>query len=419
MSLEVSIITPIRATKPHHLIWLNEAIHSVAAQTALESCEMIVVDDHSTIDIGPVKTNWDRIRWLEASGEGVSDARNEAAEAARSPLLYPLDADDKFSPEAVASSLKAWYNHKDKIIFSDVIMFTQDTQRAWIAPEYDFTELLHHTTILVGSLHLKADWQRVGGWRPDMKKGLEDWEYWIALGEIGVCGHHVNEFLYWYRMNPGGRMTRLKGNGQREFQEAKLRMRDLHRDTYNGRFPVGCCGGSPVKGAGRPGKPNRKAQLDAIARDGKRVPIQYVGGRAGSFQATGPSRLTYNIAGKDALVTDNNGKPGVLDQDVAWLLNFRGKFKRIATPAVQSQIKAQAQVIAQDRSVPINPEMATDPHADELSFEASISDPSDLTVKQIQALTLTPDTAYVMLSMEQAGKNRAGAVKHLEKVIGA
>lgn len=409
--LEVSIITPIKATKPHHLTWLNEAIHSVAAQTALESCEMVIVDDHSTIDLDPVKSLWDRVRWLESDTEGVSNARNEAAQAARAPLLLPLDADDKFSPEAVASFLKAWYNHKDKIIYSDVIMFAKDTQRAWIAPEYDFHELLDHTTILVGSLHRKSDWQHVGGWRPDMNQGLEDWEYWIALGEIGICGHHVNEFLLWYRMNPGGRLTRLKKDGQRGFQLAKLRMRDLHRDTYNGRFPVGCCGGGRKKGTPS-SRVSQKAQLEAIAVDGERVAVRYVGNRAGSFQSTAPSGLTYYIEGKNTLVTDTNGRAGVLKQDLAWFKRFKGQFVELQPKKPQ----AKAKVINQPRSVPIDPEMAVDAHANELNFEASTPNPSDLTVSQIQSLNLTPDIAYVMLSMERAGKNRVTATKYLAKI---
>lgn len=413
--LEVSIITPIKATKPHHLTWLNEAIHSVAAQSSIQSCEMIIVDDNSTIDLGPVKSLWDRLTWIESTEHGVSNARNIAAQHARASLLLPLDADDKLSPEAVESFLKSWYNHRDNIIYSDVIMFTQDTQRAWIAPEYSFHELLDHTTILVGSLHKKADWQRVGGWRPDMNQGLEDWEYWIALGEIGVCGHHVNEFLYWYRMNPGGRLTGLKKDGQKEFQTAKLRLRDLHQDTYNGRFPMNCCGGRSTPGTPS-SRPSTKAQLAAILQDGERTPIQYVGKRAGSFQLTGPTGVTYNVTGANAIVTDNNGKPGVLKQDVAFVMNFRGQF---AVVRPQKPKVVQAPVINQKRSVPIDPEMVVDKHASELNFEASVPDPSTLTVKQIQALDLTESIAYVMLSMEQAGKKRKGVISHLRNLTNA
>lgn len=434
--LEVSIIIPVKATKPHHLTWLNEAIYSVADQTALKSCEVIIVDDHSEIDLDPVKSKWERIMWLDATGDGVANARNEAAEAARAPLLLPLDSDDKLSPQAVDSFLKAWYNHKDKIIYSDVVMFSEDVQRAWLAPEYNFDELLHHTTILVSSLHRKSDWQKVGGWRMDMEQGLEDWEYWIAMGEMGVCGFHVNEFLLWYRMNPGGRMSRLKSDGQREFQEAKLRLRDLHRDTYDGRRPMGCCPGGAVSGVqGAPNRPNRQAQLNAIMRDGERVGMEYIGPLAGSWQATGPTGVTYNISGKGAIVTDNDGKPGVLKQDVAFLMSYPGSFRRVdpkpkpqakpkvvqgGRPAPAPSLPAKAEVLGKEGEfVDIDPDMATDKHADELNFDAPIPDPGDHTAKEIQKMDLTPDMAYVMLGLEEVGKDRSTVVKHLKKVAGA
>lgn len=150
-------------------------------------------------------------------------------------------------------------------------------------------------------------------------------------------------------------------------------------------------------------------------RDGERVPIQYIGKRAGSFQLTGPSRVTYNVSGVNALVTDNNGKPGVLKQDVAFVLNFRGQFK-----VVQSKpTAAQAPVINQPRSVPINPQMAVDSHTDELNFEASVPDPGDYNISALQALELTPSTAYVMLGLERVGKNRKGAIAFLENLSNA
>lgn len=177
---------------------------------------------------------------------------------------------------------------------------------------------------------------------------------------------------------------------------------------------MGCCGG----GTGRAGipsaKPSQKAQLEAIARDGERVPVQYIGGRQGSFQLTGPSRMTYNITGADALVTDNNGKPGVLRQDLGFIMNFKGQFKQLTPP--KPKPTATAKVIKQPRSVQVDPEMAVDPHADELKFEASVQDPGELTVKAIMALDLTPDVAYVMLSMEQSGKKRKMVIQHLNRI---
>ena len=208
MNPTVSIITPVKARNATYVGWLDETIASVQGQTS-KDWEMVVANDHSKADLTALKAKWHNIRWIDAKEHGVSAARNEAAAAARAPLLLPLDADDKLTENAVEVFLQAWQARGDaRIIYSDVVMFGENYSRVYTAPGYDFKILLKGTFMTIGCLHLKEDWEKVGGWRNDMQAGLEDWEYWIALGEIGVCGARVNEPLYYYRRHAGGRNPR-------------------------------------------------------------------------------------------------------------------------------------------------------------------------------------------------------------------
>jgi GT2 family glycosyltransferase len=343
----ISIITPVRAKDEQHLQWLHECIASVQAQPG--EWEHIVVNDHSPVKLAALKRTWPHVRWLEAEAQGVSAARNQAVEAAKGDLLLPIDADDKLAPNALAAFLKAWGSRGDaSIIYSDVVMFGQDYAQVYLAPEYSFETLLRATYMTVGSLHRKADWERVGGWRLDMTQGLEDWEYWIALGELGACGKRVPEPLYWYRRHPTGRLAWLKANRDL-WDRAYLAMRELHRNTYNGRYPVGCCGGRAraVPGATRSPRGGvvkaAAVRPQAAAKEATDlVKLVYTGTRKGGFQVVGGvSRTRYQVGGQGKLVTiSRSPAQGVKPADVRWFLSINGgkDFRILEEPVMPEPI---------------------------------------------------------------------------------
>lgn len=316
----ISMITPALVKDEQGIQWLHEAIASVHDQT-VSDWEMVIVDDHSPVDLSPLKAAWPNVRWLEAEGQGVSAARNQAAKAAQGNFLLPLDADDKLVPTALEKFRTAWPGKG--IVYSDVVMFGQDYSRVYLAPDYDFIKLLTATYMTVGCLHRKADWERVGGWRQDMTQGLEDWEYWIALGEAGVCGTHIAEPLYWYRRHPRGRLQWLKANKEL-WAAAYYKMRELHRDSYNGRYPMGCCGGKAAKSAGTAKVMAAKVALPQT--DDGLIKMVYTGPKKGDFHITAMvSRTKYRVPGQgQLLVVDRTGIQGVYPQDVPWLRSAAG-----------------------------------------------------------------------------------------------
>ena len=86
------------------------------------------------------------------------------------------------------------------------------------------------------------------------------------------------------------RNARMEGN-------ARGKIREMHQDLYEGRYPVGCCGGgsrAPV-----PSAPSAPAPTSLTAfREDERVWVKYNGGRTGAFGMVGPaSRYTYSVEG--------------------------------------------------------------------------------------------------------------------------
>lgn len=423
MKPALSIITPVKARHTAHVRWLNEAVESVQGQTR-HDWEMVIVDDHSKVTLPSYEDTRIKMYSLAGNDRGVSVARNEAARLATSDLLLPLDADDKLADIAVESFLGAWTG--SGIVYSDVVMFGTDFARAYLSPDYDFDTLLRATFMLVGCLHKKEDWERVGGWRADMQGGLEDWEYWIALGELGVCGTRVPEPLYWYRRQPGGRLAALKKDPEK-WHRAYNAMRELHIDTYNGRRPVGCCGGSAKR---IPGVINKSRQLQAVEPvvTGTRELLIYTGNRQGGFgirgQATG---VRYTVPGRGDFLVDQEGRPGVDKRDVPVMLKFNSgrDFQKVPAPAAPKPVaKPVAKPAAKPTPAPKTSQdarawkpapMESAPVDDFELTEDQVADPKDLTLKELRTLTLTPWQATQMLAMEVDGKSRSTVIKLLKK----
>lgn len=304
----ISVIMPALIKNERSLKWLREAIQSIKRQTFTD-WELIIVNDHSKISWKPIAPMFDdnRIYGLKPDHEAssVARARNQAARRAQSKLLLPLDADDKLLPDALHRFMVAWksHGHKQGIVYSDVLMFDNDTSKYYRSMPYNFNTLLKNTYMTVGCLHRKSDWKRAGGWKPELDMGLEDWEYWITLGELGVCGFHLPEPLYEYRRHSNGRIAGLRG-APHKWDMAYQKLRSLHINTYNGRRPVGCCGG----GASASSKMNlaKKASAKSLPTDMQManaavqnpVKIVYIGRRTGGFGMRGVSGRRYRVPGK-------------------------------------------------------------------------------------------------------------------------
>ena len=391
MNPKISIITPAKVRAQEEFDWLGEAIASVADQS-YQDWEMIIVDDGSPVAIRPLQDSIEdeRVKWFHTEGVGAATARNLAADRAMGELLLPLDADDKLAPEALQRFWEAWKGGGEQqgIVYSDVMIFGEDFSKVYAAPEYDFGTLLRNTFMSIGCLHRKGAWNRIGGWRMDMEGGLEDWEYWVHMGEQGVCGYHVAEPLYWYRQNPRGRLRHLKED-QAKFNAQYQKMREIHRDTYDGRWPVGCCGGRRAEA-----KQNRAPVAMADM-----VEIRYAGPRQGSFVVLGQeSRTRYRVPGA--------GKTFMVDpRDVAFFRSFRhGREYQaiVSSPAQGLQIHEPATA----SPVSVRPQPVSEP----------IPDPGDMSVSEIKAMQLNPLRALQMLTKEQAGKARVTAIAHLKTI---
>lgn len=323
----IGVITPVRAKEDQDVAWLIQAIKSVLSQP-VDDWQMVIANDQSAVnfqDYHELKQLFKdkRITGKRNLDPGVSNARNLAAATVDAPLLLPLDHDDWFPENAFTDFLEGWNSGGSEkgIVHGDILLYQNNSQRIHAGHPYNFQLLLQQLYMPIGCLFRKSDWARAGGWKPEMNAGLEDWEFWLTLGTLGVCGHYVPKTLYVYRRHAQGRLAHLRTQPE-AFEKAQAQMRDLHRDIFAGRFPVGCChsaASAAPQGGAAPAQNVREQMAGVDTSD--LVRVLYVGGMNSEFFIEGrPSGIRYTVPGKNALVRCPDGRAGVDPRDLRWIL---------------------------------------------------------------------------------------------------
>lgn len=300
----ISIIMPALIDSAEKQEWLNEAIQSIQSQT-FKDWELVIVDDSSPYSL-PVDRSDSRIRIVKTvNRSGPSLCRNDAVALARYDCLFPLDSDDKLAdPEILGHLFLVWEQNQKKIIYGDIqqLLYKDEVWRpgkVFDLPEYTFERVMDLNGIIpVSAMHSRECHMAAGGWKSKLGLGLEDVEYWIAAGKAGYCGYKIPGVVIQYRKHFSSRSYQLREN--RNEGEMRNLIREMHADIYEGRFPMGCCGGGQ---AYVPPQNNNKQEaqittLDQVPSSSK-VLVEYVGQRNGEFGIVGKTtNINYPINGK-------------------------------------------------------------------------------------------------------------------------
>ena len=302
----VAVITAAFIDSAEKDTWLTETIQSVQGQEFTD-WEMIIVDDASPIPIPP--SGDPRVRVVRAAHQqGPAMCRNTAVGLARASALLPLDADDKLaSPQVLGAMLEHLEASDRSIIYGDMqYLEAHGLGKVVRFPEYDFQKVLDPKGVIpVTAMHSHDCWEAAGGWKPELGDGLEDVEYWIAAGAAGFCGVKIDLLTLIYRRHADSRTRRMRA--ARLEGQARNLIREMHADLYNGRFPMGCCGGSrskqvaPTAPAARAAAMPRSLPSSQAPPEHTTVWVRYNGRRQGEFGVRGPSTgLMYKIEGQGA-----------------------------------------------------------------------------------------------------------------------
>lgn len=236
MNTLVSIIVPCY-NQAH---FLNESLISVLNQT-YTNWECIIVDDGSPDNTKEVAESWlkkdNRFVYFEKENGGLSSARNAGIKASKGEFILPLDADDIIHKAFLEKLVPELENNSELAIvtcYSKFFLKHIDNIIHELKPEgTTYHAILFENKIIATSLYRKACWEDVGGYDETMKKGFEDWEFWIAITKNGLEFKFVEEFLFYYRRTKNSMLTDTLQNHRITNMEYVFKK---HKDLYIKHF---------------------------------------------------------------------------------------------------------------------------------------------------------------------------------------
>lgn len=202
MNTLVSIIVPCYQ-QAHYL---PEALQSILDQSYVY-WECIIVNDGSPDTTELVAKEWlekdSRFKYLYKENGGLSSARNAGIKTSLGEFILPLDADDVLHPDYLRRMVPVLENKDTLAIVSCYTKFFIN-KISNIVYELkptgaNYRDLMFENKLIATSLYRRICWQEVGGYDETMKKGFEDWEFWLNVTKRGWEFQFLEEFLFYYR----------------------------------------------------------------------------------------------------------------------------------------------------------------------------------------------------------------------------
>jgi glycosyltransferase involved in cell wall biosynthesis len=184
----------------NHGKFINEMVDSVINQT-FDDYEIVIVNDGSTDNTAEIlnKITDQKVRIIHTENHGPADARNSAIKLARASIIMNLDADDKIAPDLLEKAYRIFSSGPNVGIVHSGASFFGAKSGEYKISEYNLESMLFDNRIISQAFFRKEDWQSVGGYSRELIYGLEDWDFWLLIIELGREVVNIPEKLVYYR----------------------------------------------------------------------------------------------------------------------------------------------------------------------------------------------------------------------------
>ncbi|MBT5855924.1 glycosyltransferase family 2 protein [bacterium] len=226
----ISIIIPCYNSEAY----IIETLESVLAQTE-SSWECLVVNDGSTDRSQELIETFQHaypeanIQLINQSNMKMSAARNNGIELAKGEWILPFDSDDILRPDALEKLLECQSDHPDvDIITANYQYFGNSTHiKPCRLPDIQTLSLLPGDCGAPALIRRNMA-EAIGGYKPCMVYGYEDWEFWVNAIDNGYKSTHLNESIFLIRSRDNSMVSISTHNGA----TIKAKMRVLYPHLY-------------------------------------------------------------------------------------------------------------------------------------------------------------------------------------------
>lgn len=181
--------------------YLQDSIGSVLKQTFTD-WEIIVVNDGSTdantLTILAGLTH-EKIKVLHKENGHLSSARNFGINQAGGEIIVTLDADDTYEKTFFEKGVKLLEAEPSTGVVTCYLKSFGNRKYQWKPLGGDIKNFLYRLECCASAMYRKQCWVDINGYDENMKKGYEDWEFWIRVTAAGWKVAVIKEFLLNYR----------------------------------------------------------------------------------------------------------------------------------------------------------------------------------------------------------------------------
>lgn len=197
----ISIIIPCYNQGPY----LAESIGSVLASDH-DELEIIVVDDGSTdpetcqvLD----SLDYPKTRLIRQKNQGLAAARNSGIAEAKGSYILPLDADDRIGPQYLSQAVAALEADTSLgIVYCRAEKFGAE-QGPWRLSPFSRWRMALGNVIFCSAVYRRDDWDAVGGYDESLRRGWEDWDFWLGILGLGRGVLCLPQVGFYYRKSAG------------------------------------------------------------------------------------------------------------------------------------------------------------------------------------------------------------------------
>ena len=232
MNIIISVIVPCY----NQAQYLPEALDSVLQQS-YANWECIIVNDGSTDNTEGVTEKYlkidNRFKYISQQNKGLSAARNTGVTSSVGEYILPLDADDKIGPNYIKKAIHFFEkNTGTSLVYCQAELFGARTGK-WQLKPYSYMNLLSSNMIFCSSIFKRVDFDAAGGYDERMKRGYEDWEFYLRLLKSDSTVHQLKEHHFYYRIK---QKSMLADIGIADEQELNNYIYNKHQDIYKTYF---------------------------------------------------------------------------------------------------------------------------------------------------------------------------------------
>lgn len=181
---------------------LESTLQSVLDQD-FQYWEAILINDGSTDKTEEIALKWikkdSRFKYFSKQNEGLGKTRNYGISRSEGTYILPLDADNQLLRDFAQEAIAVLENDKNIGVVHGHAEYFGEKSGTWLIEKYNFAKILTNNYIDACAVYRKELWTKVGGYDVNMPfQGHEDWEIWLAFGNLQVNFYHLGTITFKY-----------------------------------------------------------------------------------------------------------------------------------------------------------------------------------------------------------------------------